>query len=231
MMQGFEWYEKPGGSYYKTMLSRIPSLSSMGITAIWLPPPTKASSPEGNGYDIYDLWDLGEFEAKGDRATKWGTKEELLELTKKMKELGIVAYCDAVLNHKAGADYTETFKAIEVAEENRNQEISDAVRYLTLTLLFFSRESVTDSRSLYWNSQYDIEGWTGFNFEGRKGKHSEFIWNFNHFTGVDYDDKSKKTSIFKIQGEGKTWAKAVDKEKGSFVSLDFSSFPLVVRSN
>lgn len=129
MMQGFEWYEPAGGKYYKTMLERVESLAAAGITAIWLPPPTKASAPEGNGYDIYDLWDLGEFEQKGGRATKWGTKEELLELTKKMKELGIVAYCDAVLNHKAGADYTETFKAIEVAEENRNQEISDAVSF------------------------------------------------------------------------------------------------------
>ncbi|GAA5974929.1 hypothetical protein JCM5350_004508 [Sporobolomyces pararoseus] len=195
MFQAFNWYEKPGGTYYKQTLERVENLAKMGITAMWLPPPTKASSQEGNGYDIYDLFDLGEFDQKGGVATKWGTKEELLALTKRMKELGIVAYCDAVLNHKAGADYTETFKAIEVAEENRNQEISDA---------------------------YDIEGWTGFNFPGRKGKHSQFVWNFNHFTGVDYDDKSKKTSIFKIQGEGKTWAKAVDKEKGSFDYLMFA---------
>jgi hypothetical protein len=34
--------------------------------------------------------------------------------------------------------------------------------------------------------------------------------------GVDWDAKGQKKAIFKIQGEGKTWAKAVDKEKGSF---------------
>ena len=33
--------------------------------------PTKADSPDGNGYGIYDLFDLGEFDQKGSVATKW----------------------------------------------------------------------------------------------------------------------------------------------------------------
>ena len=41
-------------------------------------------------------------------------------------------------------------------------------------------------------------------------------WNFNHFTGVDWDAKKEKKAIFQIQGENKGWALAVDKEKGSF---------------
>ncbi|CEQ41970.1 SPOSA6832_03728 [Sporobolomyces salmonicolor] len=200
MMQGFEWYEPAGGKYYKTMKERAESLGSMGITAVWLP---------------HDRWDLGEFDQKGGVATKYGTKEELLDLIQTLKANGVVSYVDCVLNHQAGADYTETFKATEVAEENRNQEVSE---------------------------MYDIDGWTGFNFPGRKGKYSEMVWNFNHFdglfilgevptkadmasirqTGVDWDDKNKKKAIFKIHGEGKTWAKAVDKEKGSFDYLMFA---------
>lgn len=35
------------------------------------PAPTKADSPDGNGYGIYDLFDLGEFDQKGSVATKW----------------------------------------------------------------------------------------------------------------------------------------------------------------
>ncbi|GAA5821107.1 hypothetical protein JCM10212_002981 [Sporobolomyces blumeae] len=189
MMQGFEWYEEAGGKYYKKMMDRVDELAAAGITAIWLPPPCKASSQEGNGYDIYDLWDLGEFDQKGGVATKWGTKEELQALIKKMKDAGIAAYCDGVMNHKMGADFAETFMATEVAEENRNQEIGE---------------------------MHDIEGWTGFDFKPRNGKYSEFKWNFNHFTGVDYDNKAQKKGIFKIQGDGKTWAKGVDKEKGSY---------------
>jgi alpha-amylase len=65
-----------------------------------IPPACKASSPSGNGYDIYDLYDLGEFDQKGSVGTKWGTKKELVELSKKANEVGVGLYFDAVLNHK-----------------------------------------------------------------------------------------------------------------------------------
>lgn len=76
-------------------------------------------NPSGNGYDIYDLYDLGEFDQKGARATKWGTKEDLQELVSCLRELDIDVYWDAVLNHKAGADHTECFPAIKVDPERR----------------------------------------------------------------------------------------------------------------
>lgn len=56
------------------------------------PPGCKASSQQGNGYDIYDLYDLGEFDQKGGVGTKWGTKEELLSLAKAGKEVGVGLY-------------------------------------------------------------------------------------------------------------------------------------------
>lgn len=40
------------------------------------------------------------------------------------KSHGIITYIDAVLNHKAGADKTETFKVVEVDNADRNKEIS-----------------------------------------------------------------------------------------------------------
>lgn len=76
-------------------------------------------SPSGNGYDIYDLYDLGEFDQKGSRPTKWGTKEELLGLLWLAQDLGVGVYWDAVLNHKAAADYTERFPAVRVDPEGR----------------------------------------------------------------------------------------------------------------
>ena len=71
-------------------------------------------SVQGNGYDVYDLYDLGEFDQKGGKATKWGTKDELLKLTAKGKELGVAFYWDAVLNHKAAADHKEKCHVVEV---------------------------------------------------------------------------------------------------------------------
>lgn len=35
------------------------------------------------------------------------------------------SYIDAVLNHKFGADKTEVFKAVEVAQDDRTKELSE----------------------------------------------------------------------------------------------------------
>lgn len=41
-------------------------------------------------------------------------------------------------------------------------------------------------------------------------------WNFNHFTGVDFDNKQGKKAIFRIEGENKGWAQAVDSENKNY---------------
>lgn len=70
--------------------------------------------PNGNGYDIYDLFDLGEFDQKGAISTKWGSRTELEEMMRQAHTLGIGVIWDAVLNHKAGAEYPEQFDAVAV---------------------------------------------------------------------------------------------------------------------
>jgi alpha-amylase len=59
----------------------------------------KASSQGSVGYNIYDFFDLGEFNQKGGRATKYGTKEELITAIQTGLQHRIVTYVDAVLNH------------------------------------------------------------------------------------------------------------------------------------
>ena len=48
----------------------------------------------------YDIWDLGEFDQKGEKRTNWGTKEQLVDAIKKAADKGIITYIDAVMNHK-----------------------------------------------------------------------------------------------------------------------------------
>lgn len=55
-----------------------------------------------------------------------------------------------------------------------------------------------------------------FNFAGRGDKYSKMKYNFNHFTGVDFDNKTGKKSIFRIEGENKYWAEAVDSENKNY---------------
>ena len=61
-----------------------------------------------------------------------------------------------------------------------------------------------------------IKAWTGFDFPGREGKYSDFIWHYYHFTGVDYDSNTDTKAIFRVLGEGKYWDDGVSDEKGNF---------------
>ena len=114
MLQAFEWHVPADQKHWKRLHDALPELRAIGVDSIWIPPGCKAKSPEGNGYDIYDLYDIGEFNQKGSRATKWGSKEELQSFASRARDLGIGIYWDAVLNHKAGADSTERCQAVKV---------------------------------------------------------------------------------------------------------------------
>ena len=113
-MQAFEWYVPADQKHWQRLRDASIGLKATGIDNIWIPPGCKASSPQGNGYDVYDLYDLGEFDQKGGKSTKWGAKEDLLLLIKQADEAGLGIYWDAVLNHKAAADHKETCRAVEV---------------------------------------------------------------------------------------------------------------------
>lgn len=58
------------------------------------------------------------------------------------------------MNHKGGADFTESVQAVEVNPNNRTQETS---------------------------GEYTISGWTGFNFATRNNEYSSFKWRWQHF--------------------------------------------------
>src|SRR5699024_8620198 len=143
-------------------------------TAVWIPPCFKSTYPEDVGYGIYDLFDLGEFDQKGGIATKYGTKEELLEAIEELHKYNIQVYADVVLNHKGGADGTEQFMAVEVDPMDRHKEISEP---------------------------HEIEGWTRFYFPGRQKKYSDFEWHWYHFSGTDKDEATGEEGIFRIEGE------------------------------
>lgn len=136
-------------------------------------------------------YDLGEFDQKGTVPTKWGTKDELLEMCETAKNSGVGIYWDAVLNHRFAADHKEKCEAVEVDPENRNQRVSDP---------------------------YEIQAWVGFDFPGRGDKYSKQKYHWYHFSGVDFNAANNKTAIYNIIGDkSQGWAKApdVDDEKGN----------------
>ncbi|WP_286783107.1 alpha-amylase [Streptococcus sp. UBA4344] len=197
LMQYFEWYLPNDGKHWKRLAADAPTLAKKGITKIWMPPAFKATHDGDVGYGVYDLFDLGEFDQKGTIRTKYGTKVEYLDAIAALKNNGIKALADVILNHKAAADHTETFNVVEVAPDDRTKVISQP---------------------------FEIEGWTNFTFDGRNHTYNDFEWHWYHFTGTDYDVKTGKNGIFQIQGDNKGWANQdlVDGENGNYDYLMYA---------
>ena len=197
MLQFFEWYIPADGSLWKHFKNEAKRIKSIGIDSVWLPPAHKGmAGPDSSGYDSYDLYDLGEFDQKGSVRTKYGTKQELLDAVAAGKQAGLQVYADIVLNHMGGADEKELVTVKKVEPENRNEFISDS---------------------------FQIEAYTKFNFPGRAGKYSDFIWDYQCFSGVDHNAKTQETAIYSIQNQyGDGWQDVLDLENGNYDYLMLS---------
>lgn len=197
LLQFFHWYIPADGSLWNKLKEEADYLASLGITAVWLPPAHKGvDGDHASGYDSYDIYDLGEFKQQNSVRTKYGTKQELTEAVKLVKEKGLHVYMDIVVNHMGGATQKEKIKVKRVNSENRNEFKSD---------------------------EFEIEAYTKFVFPGRKGKYSGFVWDHTCFTGVDYAADLDETDIFSIQNEyGEGWEQVVDEERETTITSCFA---------
>ncbi|WP_276089197.1 alpha-amylase [Pedobacter sp. JY14-1] len=191
MMQYFEWYCPNDGSLWKKFARDAERLKKSGIDSVWLPPAHKGmDGVDSTGYDSYDLYDLGEFDQKGTIRTKYGTKDEFIQAIAAGKAAGLQVYVDIVLNHLGGADEPEPVQVRKVNPDNRNEFISEP---------------------------YEIEAYTKFTYPGRNGKYSEFKWDFQCFTGVDFDNRTGESAIYSIQNQyGEGWDEVLDQENGNY---------------
>lgn len=192
LLQFFHWYYPDGGKLWPEAAERAAWLAEIGITSVWLPPAYKGDSGGYSvGYDTYDLFDLGEFDTKGSRATKYGDKEQLLAAVEALKSHNVGVLLDVVLNHKMGADEKEAVQVNRVNPDNR-EEIDEEV--------------------------IDAEAWTRFTFPVRDGKYSQFVWDYKCFSGVDHIENPDENGVFKIVNDytGEGWNDQVDDELGNF---------------
>lgn len=187
MMQYFEWYLPEDCNHWNLTAQNAKELSENGINMIWLPPAYKAATGiKSVGYDVYDTYDLGEFNQKESIATKYGTKDEYLKAVRELQCNGIEVLTDIVLNHMMGADGLENVNVTESPSNNRNE----------------------------YDGNRQISAWTKFTFDGRNGKYSYYVWNYKNFSGTDWDEASKSSGVFCF--EGKKWNRETDSENGNF---------------
>ena len=66
LFQFFHWYTPDEGKFWNHGAEQAAALAELGVSAVWLPPAYKSMSGiHSNGYDSYDLFDMGEFDQKG----------------------------------------------------------------------------------------------------------------------------------------------------------------------
>lgn len=191
IFQFFHWYYPKEKNLWNEAAAQAAHLQFTGISHVWLPPAYKSSAGDnGVGYDVYDLFDLGEFDQKGSARTKYGTKDEYLNAVTKLHEHNLSVMADIVLNHKNGADESEKVKVIQVDTNDRNKVISEPV---------------------------DLDISTKYYFPGRNKKYSEFVWDYKTFTGVDACTDKNEKCIFKILNDyGDLWDDVIGDEFGNF---------------
>eukprot|EP00746_Dinoflagellata_sp_MGD_P123426 gnl/MRDRNA2_/MRDRNA2_58076_c0_seq1.p1 gnl/MRDRNA2_/MRDRNA2_58076_c0~~gnl/MRDRNA2_/MRDRNA2_58076_c0_seq1.p1 ORF type:complete len:855 (+),score=118.50 gnl/MRDRNA2_/MRDRNA2_58076_c0_seq1:96-2660(+) len=90
MLQGFHWESQRVGRWYDVVSSHVDEFSKLGITDVWLPPPSKSVDKEG--YLPSQLYNLD--------ASNYGTEIQLVELLAKLHDKGIRGICDIVINHR-----------------------------------------------------------------------------------------------------------------------------------
>lgn len=190
--QTFQWYSPGGGFHWRELAARAKELAQAGFTAVWIPPAGKgASGGYSVGYDVYDLFDLGEFDQKGTVPTKYGTKDELRAAIRAAQDAGLQVYADVVFNHKGGADERETVWAQPVSWNDRNVTVGD------------------------WRP---ISAWTKFTFPGRAGRYSTMVWYGWCFDALAYNAATNDGSVL-YRLKDRQFSTEVSHEHGNYEYL------------
>jgi len=151
----------PDGDHWNRLAASAQRFSAEGITSVWLPPAYKGQAGANDvGYGVYDLYDLGEFDQKAP-FPPIRHQDVRAAAVRALRDAGVQALGDIVLNHRMGADGSESVLATECDPANRSELVSEP---------------------------HLITAWTHFTFPGRRGRYSHFRWDWRRFHGTDWDE-------------------------------------------
>lgn len=149
-MQAFYWNSPPGGIWWDSLAAFAPRLASAGFSGVWLPNAVKgAGGGMSMGYDPYDHYDFGEFNQKGSRETRFGSRQELINAINTFHNVGMQVYADAVLRHMMGGEDKVPYQCRPI--HNGNFIVPDSA-YLSFQYPNGSGRFRKDAGSFYPNS-------------------------------------------------------------------------------
>jgi len=97
-----QWFE----TSWSNIEYRMPDMFMSGYGAVWLPPPSIASTGSP-GYDVFDRFNLG----RPGSETQYGTEERFRRMVAEMKAADVDVYIDAILNHNSSRTTNAQFIA------------------------------------------------------------------------------------------------------------------------
>jgi alpha-amylase len=74
----------------------------------------------------------------------------------------------------------------------------------------------SDNRNIEIGPAREIEGWTRFTFPGRSGAYSSFVWHWEQFDAIDYDQRTGERAIFRLRD--KIFETPVDPERATSIT-------------
>jgi len=205
LMQAFYWDVPAGGNWWNTVKSKIPAWKNAGITAVWLPPASKAQNGGYSmGYDPMDYYDFGSYNQMGSTETRFGSTSELTSLITTIHNNGLQVYADIVINHNSGgaSEYNEftggntwtkfnpasgKFPRSKYDFHPNDYHSSDAGSFGGFPDLCHNKSYVqdwlwkrTDAVSKYYKNTMKFDGWR---FDYVKGFDPWVVKDWNYYTG------------------------------------------------
>lgn len=177
ILQGWYWdfpKTNQGAYWVDTMNFKAKELSKAGFTDVWLPPMSLANSGAySNGYDVRDLFNLGNVSNK----TGFGTRVKIDALVANYNTNGLRVMSDMVFNHRDGGQFESNeavagwIKNYNLTKHNNGDRAYPSDRVLMVIPIggatgrgaghyYFKIRSASQSPD-YYNKAYTVLAYTG----------------------------------------------------------------------
>lgn len=168
--QSFSVYQPYDKNMYATLNQQSDQLKQWGISDVWMPPAYRPFSMARymEGYGMQDRYDLGEFPAGpgGERATKYGTSDELKSVVAKLHGQGQRVQMDLVPNQMIGMNQREMVMTNRVNPDGRSRFVDEFTDHHTTTwwnepMLMYTKGGGKGQETYGLIKQFTKDHWNG----------------------------------------------------------------------